>query len=137
MKHGKWSIGARAAILVAAGASAAAAVAITVPTMTAGASTPPAKVTLCHRTDAENNPYVQITVAVPGAYHHYSEHQGSVWTKNHPKEPKWGDIIPPFTYRGKTYSLNYGDRGQVIYANGCQTGSPTPSSTPPSSSSTS
>jgi hypothetical protein len=91
-------------------------------------------VTLCHRTDSETNPYVQITVAVPGAYHHYVEHQGTVWTKDHPKKPKWGDVIPPFSYQGQTYSLNYGTRGQIIFDNGCQVTS-TPSSSAASSTS--
>lgn len=128
---------ARVGLLVAAGAAAAGALAFAIPTMTADAATS-GKVTLCHRTDSETNPYVRITVAPAGAYNgHYTEHKGTVWTKTHPKEPKWGDVIPPFSYRGKTYSLNYGTRGQAIFANGCHVGGPAPSSTPPSSSSTS
>src|SRR5262245_20064508 len=40
----------------------------------------PHKVTLCHRTGSQHNPYVKITVDVAGAYDgHYSEHQGPVF----------------------------------------------------------
>lgn len=73
-------------------------------------------VTLCHRTGSNTNPYVVISPDVSGAYHgHYSEHQGPVYPA-----AGWGDIIPPFTYNGQTYSLNWNAQGQAIFNNGCQ-----------------
>lgn len=86
------------------------------------------KVTLCHATDSETNPYVSVTAAAAGAYNgHYTEHQGDVWFSGHPKEPKWGDIIPPFVYRGHTYSLNWNAAGQAIFNAGCMVTAPSSS----------
>ena len=127
------------AVLIAAGAVAVGAVAVAVPAMTAAAG-PAGKVTLCHRTDSQTNPYVQITIATAGAFNgHFKKHKGTVWTNTHPKEPKWGDIIPPFTFRGTQYSLNWDSQGQAIFDIGCRAGGPTPTSSmpPPPPSSTS
>jgi hypothetical protein len=75
------------------------------------------KVTLCHATDSNTNPYVRITVAAAGAYHgHYTEHQGPVYPGS---GGKWGDIIPPFAYQDHSYSLNWDSNGQAIYNNNC------------------
>ncbi|MCA9325747.1 hypothetical protein KDA23_06865, partial [Candidatus Saccharibacteria bacterium] len=71
---------------------------------------PQPKVTICHRTDAANNPYVQLSVdknAVDGfsgnnqGDDHYGEHQGPVAYSTavaqalKDQHKKWGDIIPP------------------------------------------
>jgi hypothetical protein len=75
------------------------------------------KVTLCHATDSNTNPYVRITVASSGAYHgHYKEHKGPVYPGS---GGKWGDIIPPFTFDEHSYSLNWDTVGQTIFNNGC------------------
>ena len=66
------------------------------------------KHTICHATGSESNPYVVITPSVSGVYHGHIAHQHSE------------DIIPPFTYKGKTYSQNWDAAGQTIYANGCR-----------------
>jgi hypothetical protein len=93
------------------------------------------KVTICHRTDSEKNPYVQITVDEAsvdgnagndkGKGDHLLEHVGLVWAgPSTPKEPKWGDIIPPFYSDGSTLtgypSLNWDAAGQAIFDNGCK-----------------
>jgi hypothetical protein len=94
----------------------------------------PHKVIICHRTDSEKNPYVRIDVDVAsvdgdagndhGKGDHLLEHTGAVWAgPDTPKEPKWGDIIPPFYDDGVTPtgypSLNWNDAGKAIFDNGC------------------
>ncbi len=87
----------------------------------------PTKVTLCHRTNAANNPYVIITVDVNavngGGKDDHSSHTGPVATdfatatalkKSH---IKWGDIIPPYT--GNPVGYNWDPAGQAIFTNGC------------------
>jgi hypothetical protein len=109
--------------LAAAAALSGSTLLLASPTTGSAAVAAAAKVTLCHRTDAENNPYgpKPITVSASAAYHgHYLEHQGDVWYPGHPKKPMWGDIIPPFTFQGVTYSLNWNAAGMAIFNNGCQ-----------------
>ena len=82
------------------------AIGIALGVQTAANATADPKVTLCHATGSETNPYVQITVAAAAAYngHLGADHQGGE------------DIIPEFTFRGETYGPQ-GD--QSILANGC------------------
>lgn len=79
-------------------------------------------VTICHRTGSHSNPYVQISPDVSGVFHgHYSQHNENAIFPNTAADGKWGDIIPPFTYRGTAYAgLNWTDQGQAIWNNGCQ-----------------
>ena len=90
------------------------------------------KVTICHRTNSVNNPYVSISVsenAVDGingnnfGADHYGEHQGPVASSaaiaqalKDDKE-KWGDIIPPLD--GVHQGLNWTAAGQAVYLNHC------------------
>jgi hypothetical protein len=64
------------------------------------------KVTLCHATGSSTNPYVMITVD----YHAL---------KNGHTAAK-GDIVPPTTINGVTYSANWDSSGQAIFNNGCK-----------------
>lgn len=61
-------------------------------------------VTICHATSATT--YVAVSPTVSDVV---SEHLGR----------DTGDIIPPFTVNGTTYSQNWDSAGQAIYANGC------------------
>gem|GEM_PF-6994157 len=122
----KWIIGFVALVAVFAGALGVASVA----QATSGS---PHKVTICHRTDSETNPYVKIPVDSAsvdgnvgndhGKGDHYAEHKGTVWFPGHTKEPKWGDIIPPFYSNGTPDglpSLNWSTAGQAIFYNDCK-----------------
>jgi uncharacterized repeat protein (TIGR01451 family) len=65
-------------------------------------------VTICHATppDTAANGYVRISPSASGVYHgHLQQHDA--------------DIIPPFVYKGQTYSLNWDANGQAIWNNGC------------------
>ena len=99
------------------------------------------KVTLCHRTNSETNPYVVITVDVASVFKnngHDSHDEGGVYQPgDKARGVRWGDIIPPFSYfaspqdeKSGTVSqypgLNYGADGQAILANGCQVPGPPP-----------
>jgi hypothetical protein len=72
------------------------------------------KHTICHATGSSSNPYVMITPSVSGVYHGHIGHQGGE------------DIIPPFTYKGTTYSQNWGGQGAAIFAAGCKVAAPQP-----------
>jgi len=109
------------------------AAAIVTPAVMDSTAGSPGKVTICHRTDSETNPYVQITISNAAAFNgHFRKHKGDVWFPGHPKEPKWGDIIPPTSYHGQSFSLNWNADGMAIFDNGCSVG-PSPSSSVPSS----
>ena len=82
------------------------------------------KVTICHRTASETNPYVKITVDADsvdgdlgndnGQGDHYLEHTGPVFPAVG-ADGKWGDIIPPIA--GVHNGLNWTAEGQAIYYN--------------------
>jgi uncharacterized repeat protein (TIGR01451 family) len=99
-------------------------------TATAGAAlaAPDPKVTLCHRTDSNTNPYVEITVSVNaanGALGHgngdHTQHTGPIYDPTlKAKHIKWGDIIPPYTYSAGSYpGLNYTAGGAALLARHC------------------
>lgn len=71
------------------GAVAAAALA-SVPVVTAA---PAGKTIVCHATGSSSNPFVTITPNINGAYHGHLGHHD--------------DVIPPFEFGGRTYSLNW------------------------------
>jgi hypothetical protein len=62
-------------------------------------------VILCHFTGDTKTPYHLIDTSPSGAYHaHYQHHD---------------DIIPPFQFKGVTYSRNWDAKGRAIWNNGC------------------
>ncbi len=98
------------------------------------------KVTICHRTNAVNNPYVKIEVATSavdgvsgnngkGQADHYGEHQGPIASSEavaqHLKDnhEEWGDIIPPVPgapIPGAGEGLNWTALGQAMFENNCE-----------------
>jgi hypothetical protein len=70
-------------------------------------------VTICHRTGSASNPYVQISPSAGGVYNGHLAHEQV-------GNGLGGDIIPPFTYRGVTYSKNWDATGMGIFNNGCK-----------------
>lgn len=84
--------------------------AIIAPSATATGSADSPKVTFCHATGSTTNPYVLIETAAAGAF---NGHLG----KGHQNGE---DIIPPFEYKGQTYSQNWDAKGQAIFNNGCR-----------------
>jgi hypothetical protein len=65
------------------------------------AAEPVTHVTICHRTNSDNNPYVKITPDVSGVLNgHAKEHNDPrVWGPGlKAAHLKWGDIIPAFDY---------------------------------------
>ena len=111
-----------------------------------GGSAPNHKVTICHRTDSNTNPYVIITVDTDaagggqdkGVGDHSHKHLGAVWTASlKASHTKWGDIIPPYTDdQGVSFpGLNWTTQGQAIYNNGCRAVTTVTSSAPVTTSS--
>ena len=84
------------------------------------------KVTICHATDSKTNPYVSEEPAIANngdlSGGHLNE-TGPVFPG-----PKWGDIIPPYTYtdangKEQTFSgYNWSPEGQAIWQLDCDLG---------------
>jgi hypothetical protein len=123
---------------VQAAVLAAAAMALLFATGIAGGLTPPDPtqvvdhVTICHRTNSNNNPYVINSPAADGDVSGHADHVGDgtltepvpgpVWNDTlKAQHIKWGDIIPPFKWSGGDYpGLNWTAAGQAIYENDCE-----------------
>lgn len=112
-------------------------------TAVAGKPGPEGKVTICHRTASDTNPYTQITVDASavdgkGGGDHYLSHTGPIWNPTLPQGTKWGDIIPPIP--GAHDGLNWTRKGRLIWRRGCPAidggNVPTPSPNPVSPSAT-
>jgi hypothetical protein len=97
------------------------------------------KQVLCHRTNSDTNPYVQINPDINSIVkkHGHDSHIGPVWNPTlKAQQIKWGDIIPPFDYGdGQHYDgRNWDADGIAIWENNCNIpGAPTssvPVSTP-------
>jgi hypothetical protein len=83
-------------------------------------------VTICHRTNSNNNPYIINTPAADGDVSGHADHTGPVWNDTLKADHiRWGDIIPPFKWSGGTFpGLNWTTEGQAIYAADCGTPPP-------------
>lgn len=85
---------------------------------------PEQKVTICHATDAQTNPYVKITVSANAIANrqdfngHGVQHEGGVWFKGI-ADHAWGDIIPAFTTNGISYPGQNATAGAAILKNDC------------------
>lgn len=83
------------------------------------------KVTICHGTTSDSNPYIVNEPDKSGDVSGHADHTGPVWNPTLKKlKVMWGDIIPPFTYDEngvtKTFpGLNWNEAGQVIWRKGC------------------
>jgi len=116
--------------ILAVVALAAGAFAIGVPSATAAAT----KVTICHRTNSDTNPYVQISPSANGVLNgHAKQHDDPrIWAPGLKGQGlKWGDIIPAFgSYPGlnldKTGGFDGETTGQEILDNGCVVPQPEP-----------
>lgn len=64
---------------------------------------------ICHATGSSSNPFVSIEPSKAGVF---NGHLG----KGHQSGE---DIVPPFEYKGVTYSQNWDAAGQAIFNNGC------------------
>ena len=82
-------------------------------------------ITICHRTNSENNPYNEITVSANSIVRNngHDSHDGPVFEPGLKDQGiEWGDIIPEFDYdEGQEHydGQNLGDGGADILANGC------------------
>ncbi len=80
------------------------------------------KVTICHRTNSNKNPYNEITVSPFSIVkdNGHDTHEGPVWNPDLKAQgTKWGDIIPEFEYSEGTYPGKNMDEGSAILENGC------------------
>ncbi|MGH8970240.1 MAG: hypothetical protein ACRDV1_09860, partial [Actinomycetes bacterium] len=106
------------------------------------------KVTICHRTNSNTNPYVVITVDTDaagggkdkGAGDHAHKHLGPVWNQGlKAQHTKWGDIIPAYVDdQGVSFpGMNWTATGRASHKNGCRAVTPpTTTTTPPTTTTT-
>lgn len=76
----------------------------TIATPALGAS---GQVPICHATASATNPFVLIHPAAAGVLKGHLGHQDG------------RDVIPPFTFRGASYSQNWDASGRALHADGC------------------
>lgn len=85
------------------------------------------KITICHRTNSDTNPYVEISPSANGVLNGHAAHHNEpfVWTPTlKASGQKWGDIIPAFDdFPGLNLTTVGGfdgtTTGQEILDNGC------------------
>jgi hypothetical protein len=82
---------------------------------------PAHKVTICHATASDSNPYVEISVDIASIVGDSGHGHSGV---------NAGDIIPPFAVDGYVYAGNNWDADhQAIFNNGCSVAAPSTSTT--------
>jgi hypothetical protein len=89
------------------------------------------QITICHRTNSDDNPYVVNHPANEGVLNgHFTQHNELVIWEPGLKDNgiMWGDIIPPFN---GNQGLNWTAEGQAIFNNGCVPPGFVPPTAPP------
>ena len=89
------------------------------------------QITICHRTNSDENPYVVNHPANEGVLNgHFTQHNELVIWEPGLKDNgiMWGDIIPPFD---GNQGLNWNAEGQAIFNNGCVPPGFVPPTAPP------
>src|SRR3954451_13203265 len=73
------------------------------------------KITMCHRTNSDEHPYVEKSIVTKGALKGHARHRAAaaVWRPGmKAKHEKWGDIIPAFDADGTHFDgLNLDTKG--------------------------
>ena len=97
------------------------------------------KVTICHATNSNTNPYIVESVDIASSGYvkgGHADHTGPIWDATlKARHISWGDIIPTYTYGTFSYvGLNWTAQGQAIWNAGCMIPKP-PSPASPSASS--
>ncbi len=137
----------RRSLLAASTVGALGVAVVAVPMLAISASATPShsedghKVTICHRNNDAKKPYVResVDIASTGLLKSgHNDHTGSVFAPGMKDDhDKWGDIIPPYTYRiseHKTFTfagLNWDADGQAIYNKDCKVVVSSPSESTP------
>jgi hypothetical protein len=76
------------------------------------------KVTICHATGSDTNPFVKISPSAAGVFNgHLATSNGGNAGADHQGAE---DIIPPFEYQGTTYSQNWDAAGMAIFEAKCK-----------------
>ena len=130
----------RRGVLAASTVGALGVAVVAVPMLAISASATPSsgsddhKVTICHRDNDEKKPYVKETVDIASTgllKSGHNGHTGDVFAPGMKADhDKWGDIIPPYTYKSFTFAgLNWDADGQAIYKAGCKVVVATPTET--------
>lgn len=115
---------ARLAGIVASGSLAMAAIVAPSAALATQPGSAAHKVTICHATNSDANPYVMETVDVASSGSlkgGHSDHTGPIWSEGLKADHiAWGDIIPAYTDNGVVFAgQNLADGGRELLDNEC------------------